>query len=86
VSKSSGAEPAALICPRCRSGPIEVLCKSPVANVWTLYGCKTCLYAWRSTEPEENTNPDKYPEAFRLKPQDLGKFAIVPTIPALRSG
>jgi hypothetical protein len=42
--------------------------------------------AWRSTEPEENTNPEKYPEAFRLKPEDLAQFPIVPTIPALRSG
>jgi hypothetical protein len=32
---------------------------SPVAGIWTKYSCKTCLYAWRSTEPEENTNPDK---------------------------
>jgi len=48
-------------CPRCRSATVEPLCDSPVAGVWTLYRCKTCLYAWRSTEPEENTNPDKYP-------------------------
>jgi hypothetical protein len=38
-------------------------------------------------EPEENTNPEKYPEPFRLKPEDLAQFLIgVPTIPALRSG
>jgi transposase-like protein len=73
-----------LVCPRCRSAPIEVPCNSPVAGMWAMYSCKTCLYAWRSTEPEENTNPDKYPEAFRLKPQELRKFPIVPTIPPLR--
>jgi hypothetical protein len=49
--------------------------------VWTLYRCKTCLYAWRSTEPEENTNPDKYPAAFRLSPDDVASFPIVPNIP-----
>jgi hypothetical protein len=49
-----------------------------------MYSCKTCLYAWRSTEPEENSNPDKYPEVFRLKPEDLAQFPIVPTIPPLR--
>ncbi len=76
----------ALSCPRCRSATIEVLCNSPVAGVWTMYSCKTCLYAWRSTEAEENKNPDKYPEAFRLKPEELAKFPIVPTIPPLRRG
>jgi C4-type Zn-finger protein len=73
-----------LVCPRCRSVAIEVLTNSPVEGVWTIYSCKTCLYAWRSTEPEENTDPDKYPEAFRLKPEDLAKFPVVPTIPPLR--
>jgi hypothetical protein len=49
-----------------------------------VYSCTTCLYVWRSTEPEENRVPDKYPEPFRLKPEDLAKIAIVPTIPRLR--
>jgi len=73
-----------LTCPRCRSRTIEVLAHSPVEGVWTVYSCTTCLYAWRSTESEENTNPDKYPEAFRLNPEDLAKFAVVPMIPQLR--
>lgn len=73
-----------LVCPRCRSGTIEVVTTSPVPGVWTIYGCTTCLYAWRSTEPEENTDPDKYPETFRLKPEDLAKFPAVPAIPPLR--
>jgi vanillate/4-hydroxybenzoate decarboxylase subunit D len=46
--------------------------------------CKVCLYAWRDTEPEENRNPDLYPELFRLKPEDVRNFPIVPTILALR--
>jgi hypothetical protein len=46
----------------------------------------TCLYAWRSTEPEENTDPGKYPEPFRLKPEDLAKFPVLPTIAPLRRG
>jgi hypothetical protein len=73
------------VCPRCRSAKIEVLSTSPVTGVWTVYGCGICLYAWRSTEPDENTNPDRYPVPFRLTPEDLAKFAIVPTIPPLRS-
>ena len=73
-----------LVCPRCRSDAIEVLTNSPVKGVWTIYSCKTCIYAWRSTEPEENTNPDKYPESFRLKAENLAKFPLIPTIPPLR--
>jgi hypothetical protein len=73
-----------LVCPRCRSRTIEVLTTSPVEGVWTMYSCKTCLYAWRSTEPEENTDPDKYPEPFRLRPEDLATFPVVPMIPPRR--
>jgi vanillate/4-hydroxybenzoate decarboxylase subunit D len=73
-----------LVCPRCRSSKAEVLTSSPVEGVWTIYSCTTCFYAWRSTEPEENTDPDKYPEPFRLRPEDLAKFAVVPTVPPLR--
>ena len=48
-------------CPRCRSGTLQLLAKSPDAGVWMVFGCSTCFYAWRSTEPEENVNPEKYP-------------------------
>ena len=57
---------------------------SPVAGVWTVFGCDTCFYTWRSTEPDENTNPDKYPEVFRLNPEDLANLPEMPTIPPLR--
>jgi hypothetical protein len=40
---------------------------------------------WRSTEPEEFRNPDKYPEKFRLRPEDLPHLQVIPTIPPLRS-
>ena len=73
------------VCPRCRSATIEVRTTSPVAGVWTVYACSTCLYTWRSTEPGENTDPDKYPTAFRLKLEDVAKFAVVPGIPPRRS-
>jgi hypothetical protein len=35
-------------------------------------------------EPEENTNPDRYPEAFRLDPAEVNNFIVVPIIPPLR--
>jgi hypothetical protein len=34
--------------------------------------------------PEENINPGKYPEAFRLNPAEVNNFIVVPTIPPLR--
>ena len=72
------------VCPRCRSTTIEVRSNSPVAGVWTVFGCATCLYTWRSTEPEENTDPDKYPAVFRLKPEDLANLPVAPSIPPRR--
>jgi hypothetical protein len=49
-----------------------------------VFGCDTCFYTWRSTEPVENTNPDSYPEVFRMKPEDLGKLPEVPAVPPRR--
>jgi vanillate/4-hydroxybenzoate decarboxylase subunit D len=81
---TEGATPAA--CPRCRSLAIAVHSASPVAGAWIVFGCVTCLYTWRSTEPEENTNPDKYPAVFRLKAEDIPNLTISPGIPPRRSG
>lgn len=72
-------------CPRCRSVTVEARAHSPVAGVWTIFGCNTCFYTWRSTEPPENTDPDRYPEVFRLRPDTLGDLPVVPTIPPLRT-
>jgi hypothetical protein len=79
------ADIQATACPRCRSGKIQVLGRSPIVGVWTVFGCSTCFYAWRSTEPEENMNPEKYPAAFRLYPEDLAKLEVVPPVPPRRS-
>ncbi len=73
------------VCPRCRSGKLKTLGKSPVAGVWTVFGCSTCFYVWRSTEPEENVNPDKYPAAFRLRPDGLVNLQTVPPVPPRRT-
>ena len=72
------------LCPRCRATKIEVRSQSPVAGVWTVFACTTCLYTWRSTEPDENTDPDKYPAAFRLNPADLAALPVIPAVPPLR--
>jgi hypothetical protein len=78
-------EPTPSLCPRCRSTTVELRSTSPVAGVWTVYACATCLYTWRSTEPEENRDPDKYPAAFRIDPGTLPGLAVVPAIPPLRT-
>jgi len=72
------------ICPRCRSATTEIHSTSPVPGVWTVFGCPTCHYVWRSTEPEQNTNPDKYPEVFRLNPESLSELPVSPVVPPLR--
>lgn len=79
---TQGATPAA--CPRCRAPTIALHSASPIAGAWAVFGCATCLYTWRSTEPEANTNPDKYPAVFRLRPEDMPNLAISPTIPPRR--
>jgi hypothetical protein len=68
------------VCPRCRARKIDTRSSSPVDGVWTLFACATCLYVWRSTEPDENQDPDKYPAAFRLEPEDLPHLPIAPAI------
>jgi hypothetical protein len=76
--------PSLPVCPRCRSATARTRCTSAIAGVWTVFGCDTCFYTWRSTEPAENTSPDHYPEVFRLKPKDLVNLPEVPAIPPLR--
>ena len=49
-----------------------------------MFGCDTCFYTWRSTEPEENVSAAKYPEVFRLNPADFANIPEVPAIPPLR--
>lgn len=71
-------------CPRCRSTTTRLHAKSAVADVWTVFGCDTCFYTWRTTEPVENTDPDRYPAVFRLLPEDIPKLPVVPAIPPLR--
>ena len=72
------------VCPRCRSATSAVRAHSAVADLWTIFGCDTCFYTWRSTEPAANTDPEQYPQIFRLDPDEVGRFPEVPAIPPLR--
>jgi C4-type Zn-finger protein len=76
--------PSVIICPRCRSNTASIRTTSPIAGVWTTFGCNTCFYTWRSTEPDENRDPEKYRQVFRLNPADLANLPIVPTIQVKR--
>ena len=74
---SKGTAP---ICPRCESSSTEIRFESPVAGVWTLYGCDDCLFTWRSTEPKTITDPKLYPARFKVK---LKKLQDIPVMPAI---
>ena len=71
---------APAICPRCESATVELQFSSPVKGVWEIYRCTKCLYAWRSTEPETNTDPAKYPHRFKVDPARLNDYPIMPAI------
>jgi vanillate/4-hydroxybenzoate decarboxylase subunit D len=70
----------ASVCPRCLSNAVDTHAHSALAGVWTVFGCKTCYYTWRSTEPAENTDPAKYPPVFKLTPEDLANLPSVPAV------
>ncbi len=74
------------LCPRCRSATVATLAASPVAGVWTVFQCTTCLYTWRSSEPAENTDPEQYPAAFRLDPKSFPGLAVIPAVTPKRAG
>ena len=48
---------------------------SPVAGVWTVFGCNTCFYTWRSTEPEENTQTRQIPGGLPLEPGGFRQYS-----------
>ena len=72
------------VCPRCGSHTVEVVYKSPVEGAWEVYMCTTCRYTFRSTEPDYMTDPDKYDPTFKLDPEGLQDFPMMPAIPPLR--
>jgi hypothetical protein len=73
-----------LTCPRCRFENTNLMASSPIQGAWEVYICNTCFYSWRSTEPEENTNPDKYPPSFRLTKEEIETLPVLPVVPPLR--
>lgn len=70
-----------LLCPRCNNDCITVLSESDPIGLWTIHRCEECFFAWRKSEPEYITNPDKYDEHFKLTSEDIYHSLIVPEIP-----
>lgn len=73
------------MCPRCDNTEIHVLAHAPVADAWQVLQCTRCLYTWRTTEPPRRTQPELYPEQFRMTDTDINTAPEVPAIPPLHS-
>ncbi|WP_409311168.1 non-oxidative hydroxyarylic acid decarboxylases subunit D [Pectobacterium sp. B1J-3] len=73
------------ICPRCRHEHISVMYNSPVADVWAVLQCDKCLYMWRTSEPARRSDPEHYPEKFRMTEQDMAHAEPIPAIPPLKT-
>ncbi|MCW2904349.1 MAG: hypothetical protein JWO67_6614 [Streptosporangiaceae bacterium] len=72
------------ICPRCDSQNIRLLTISPVPGRWEMYVCGTCIYSWRSTEPDSATDPLTYPAEFKIDPAEIPTLPAIPSIPPRR--
>lgn len=71
-------------CPRCDSTTVSVMATSPVGDVWEVYFCETCSFSWRSTEPDDITDPAKYDPRFKIDPATIASLDEMPPIPPLR--
>jgi vanillate/4-hydroxybenzoate decarboxylase subunit D len=72
-----------MICPRCDSDNVGLLVKSSVDEAWEVYKCSTCYFTWRSTEPDDIKDPEKYDIRFKIKPAKIPELSIIPPIPKL---
>lgn len=63
-------------CVRCIDGDVEVVAKAPDGSgAWEIYRCTRCNYCWRSSEPENITNPAERDPFFQLDKTDLSTLA-----------
>jgi vanillate/4-hydroxybenzoate decarboxylase subunit D len=62
-------------CVRCIDGDAEVVAKAPDSSgAWEIYRCTRCNYGWRSTEPDNITDPAERDPFFRLDKKDLSEL------------
>lgn len=71
------------MCPRCAAEGLRRLATG-VDAAWEVWQCQTCLYTWRTTEPDRRTKREAYPEAFKMTQADIDNAPEVPTVPPLR--
>lgn len=69
------------VCPRCRHDSTDILALSPIAGVWSVFQCKSCLYTWRSSEPARRSDPEHYPAQFRMNLSDIAHVEEIPAVP-----
>jgi hypothetical protein len=59
-------------CVRCLEGEVEIVARAPDGSgAWEIYRCKRCNYGWRSTEPENITDPSRRDPFFQLDGTDI---------------
>lgn len=59
-------------CVRCIEGDVEVVARAPDGSgAWEIYRCTRCNYGWRSSEPENITDPAMRDPFFQLDKTDL---------------
>ena len=73
-----------MICPRCADEKIDVMAKSPVKGVWTVYQVPA-LSVYLAGIPSRCAAPSRehYPEAFRMTQKDIDEAPQVPHVPPL---
>ncbi|MFK0153155.1 non-oxidative hydroxyarylic acid decarboxylases subunit D [Streptomyces sp. NPDC090493] len=71
-------------CPRCGHDKLDRIHTSPVAGVWEIYGCRQCMYTWRTSEPARRTRRDAYPDSFKMTIDDIRNAVELPVVPPLR--
>jgi hypothetical protein len=49
-----------------------------------VHSCPACSYTWRSTEPPEATDPERFPSAFTIDTDTISTLPEFPAIPARR--
>ncbi len=65
-------------CPRCGHDDIKTITKSPMGDVWEVYGCQKCWYSWRSTETIHIL------DKFKLDDEKIANMQTIPPVPPLR--
>jgi vanillate/4-hydroxybenzoate decarboxylase subunit D len=71
-------------CVRCLADTAAVVAHAPDGSgAWEIYSCSRCNYAWRSSEPESITDPEKRDPFFQLDGVDLDELGSPLPIPPL---